>query len=617
MKLHFIGIGGTGMGALACMLHDAGHEVRGSDTALYPPMSLQLSRANIPVATPFSAQNLDWGPDCVVVGNICSREHEEVVAATQRGLPLESMPSMLAKSLLPGRQPLVVAGTHGKTTTSAVLTWMLRCARQEPSWFIGGIPIDLGTGGHVGMGSAMVLEGDEYDTAFFDKGSKFLHYQPSSAILTNVEFDHADIFADFEAVRASFRRFVELLPPTGRLMVCATDPEAVAVARRTRAQVVTYAAFDEGLDVVGAADYVAIAPNRLGARRTHFHVYERGEPLGEFSTSLLGLHNVANIVGAIALARAQGCETAALQRAVATFRGVRRRQELVGTAQGVRIVQDFAHHPTAVRATVSAIRRRYPEKSLHVCFEPRSASSRRAVFAQGYREAFDLAGAVYIGPLYAAHKVPEADRLDTAALAAGLRDRGVEATAYDGVDELATAVLENAGPGDSVLVLSSGGFEGLPYTLLRRLGDPVTPMTPEDVRDVDQLLASYGLPCLVAVDRLESRVIRGKAGIAGCVHLELAGDSAYFFGLAVVRPRRGEGFGWVLADSILRQARTLGVKRVYLFPRDSGDFFATKLGFRLVDPSGLDPAVRNCANFEPSLEGAACMVCELETDELG
>ena len=423
MKVHLIGIGGTGMGALAGLLKQAGHDVRGSDGPLYPPMSTQLEQAGVAVMTGFCPENLDWGPDCVVVGNVCSRDHVEVVAAGARGLPLESFPSLLEKLLLPGRRSLVVAGTHGKTTTSALLTWLLIAAGQRPSALIGGVSQNLGRGAVYGEGEAIVLEGDEYDTAFFDKGSKFFHYAPFRAILTSVEFDHADIFADLDAVKAAFVRFAGLIPPEGDLVVCADDAGAVEVAKTARCAVTTYRVLAEG-DDPASADYTARPLIKRGGGQTLFELFERGHSQGEWATAMVGGYNIANILAAVALARKEGASLAALRDGVRRFRGVRRRQELLGIAAGIRVVTDFAHHPTAVKVTVTAVRRHFPNNKLHVCFEPRSASSRRAVFFDGYAEAFAAASRVYVGPLFHPEKIPAELRLDPPALARAIGATG-------------------------------------------------------------------------------------------------------------------------------------------------------------------------------------------------
>ena len=605
------------MGALAGLLAAAGHEVRGSDEDIYPPMSTQLEAAGIPWVRGFRPENLDWQPDRVVVGNVCGRNHVEVVAAQERGLPLESFPSMLAATLLPGRQSVVVAGTHGKTTTASALAWLLRQGGLDPSFFIGGVPVNVGRGYHLGGGSLFVVEGDEYDTAFFDKGSKFLHYRPGRAVLTNVEFDHADIFADLEAVRAAFRAFVATIDAAGELLVNQEDAEAMGIAADAPCRVLTYRVLAERRNAdVDTADYCATTLARSGARRTAFEVFEKGVSLGEFSTPLLGRHNVSNLLAAIATARRLGIEPEALRRATQIFRGVRRRQELLGVAQGVRVLEDFAHHPTACALTTSAIRRRYPDKALHVCFEPRSASSRRQRFLEAYASSFDAATEVHIGPLFRPDKVPVEERLDVNALVSAVRRRGVAAHAYTDVDSLLAALVERVVPGDTVLVLSSGSFGGLPRRLLFALGDPVTLAESEDRLGIDALLRSYGLPEIERTGNVETLVVRTPSGIAGEVSLEASDESALLFGLAVSPDRRGEGLGWVLGDSVLRHARTLGVSVVYLFTSTAADFFATKLGFRQLASEAVDPGVRSMVNFAASaaLDGAVCMVLELQPE---
>ena len=639
MRVHFIGIGGTGMGALAGLLKEAGHDVRGSDGPLYPPMSTQLAHAGIPVFEGFRADNLAWDPDVVVVGNVCKKDHVEVLAARERSVPLESFPSMLARTLLEHRRAQVVAGTHGKTTTSSLLTWMLHVAGRDPSWLIGGVPQNLGRGNHLaepsadagGRGETIVLEGDEYDTAFFDKKSKFLHYRPQRAIVTSVEFDHADIFASYAEVRDAFVEFVRLIPADGLLVVDANNPGAMEVAAAAECEVVTYALLGKN-DAPSAelATYCIKQTSKAGGRRTSFELFERGASLGRFSTLLAGGYNLGNITAAFAVARAEGCEVEALREAIRMFRGVKRRQELLGVAQGVRVIQDFAHHPTAVDLTIKAIRRRYPEQSLHVCFEPRSSSSRRDVFFDGYTKAFDAATRTYVAPVFAPEKVPDGKVLDTAKLAQALRDRGLEASACPSIERLATAVLDRAAPGDTVLLLSSGSFGGLGDRLLESLGDAVTFASPEDLPAVDALLIRSGMPALADAEQIESLVIRpsrerrearGNAGAAplpaiiGCVHLQLIGERAFLFGLAVAPECRGEGLGWVLADTIMRRARSLGARWVHLIAGETADFFTDKLGFSEVEVEQLDPRLRELSNFELAYhEGAKCMAFELVPD---
>jgi UDP-N-acetylmuramate: L-alanyl-gamma-D-glutamyl-meso-diaminopimelate ligase len=624
VKVHFIGIGGTGMGALAGLLKAAGHEVRGSDGPLYPPMSTQLARAGIPVFEGYRIDNLGWDPESVVVGNVCKEDHVEVVAARERDIPLESFPSMLARTLLYSRRSLVVAGTHGKTTTSSLLTWMLVIAGKEPSWLIGGVPQNLGRGSHLVAGDLIVLEGDEYDTAFFDKKSKFLHYRPQRAIITSVEFDHADIFDSYAEVRDAFAEFVGLIPESGMLVVDANNPGALEVAAAARCERITYKLIGRNETPSGElATYCVKQTSKTGRRRNEFEIYERGEPLGGFSTLLAGGYNLANITAAFALARAEGCSVESLREAIQLFRGVKRRQELLGVVQGVRMIQDFAHHPTAVDLTIKATRRRYPDQSLHVCFEPRSSSSRRDVFFEGYTKAFDAASRVYIAPVYAPERVPEGQLLDVVKLAATLRDRGLEARACTNIEGLAHAVLEQASPGDTVLLLSSGSFGGLADRLLESLGDAVTFASPEDLPAIDELLISCGMAPLHDPEQIESLVLRpsrerreAHAGplppLIGCVHLQLIGERAFLFGLAVSPECRGEGLGWVLADSIMRRARSLGARWVHLIAGETADFFTDKLGFSAVAVDNLDPRLRALSNFAAAYrEGARCMAFEL------
>lgn len=619
LKVHFIGIAGTGMGALARLLAQAGHEVRGSDTAIYPPMSDQLAAAAIPVFEGFDGDNLAWGPESVVVGNICRADHPEVLAAQAAGLPLESFPSMLAKTLLSGRDPLVVAGTHGKTTTASALAWILHFAGLDPSYLIGGVPQNLPSGAHLAAGRPIVLEGDEYDTAFFDKRSKFLHYRPRRAILTSVEFDHADIFADLSEVRAAFSAFVQTLGTEGELVVNADSPEAMGIAAGARCSVLRYQvrsgvrSGDES--DVGAVEYCGVIRSKPGAKRTAFELFERGQSLGLLSTQLCGSYNVANLVAAAAVARREGVGADVVREAIRVFRGVKRRQEFLGLAQGVRVFNDFAHHPTAVQLTVRAMRRRYPNKALHVCFEPRSSSSHRRVFCEGYVSSFDPATRVYVAPLFRPQKVPPADRLDPAALVRAIVARGVDARAFDSIDALAEAVLAGAGPGDTVLLLSSGAFGGLGDRLLQGFGDPVTLSTPADRPAINALLGGYGLAAVIASDTVHSLVVRNaEGGISATVSLQTVGDCAFLFGLAVEPSRRGEGLGWVVGDAVLRLARALGARRMVLATTTAADYFATRLGFRPVDIETVDPVVRQCANFESSaaFDDVVCMELRLD-----
>jgi UDP-N-acetylmuramate: L-alanyl-gamma-D-glutamyl-meso-diaminopimelate ligase len=605
VKLHLIAICGTGMGSLAGLLKAAGHEVRGSDENVYPPMSTQLAEQGIQVYSGFRPENLDWGPDRIVVGNVCRRDHVEVVAARARGLDLTSFPAVLSDLFLESRHSLVVAGTHGKTTTAALLSFVLHDAGRDPSFLIGGVPLDFGRGWRLGAGAEFVVEGDEYDTAFFDKGSKFLHYRPRTVILTSVEFDHADIFADLAAVKAAFTKFVDLIPADGLLVVAHSSPEALAVARSARCRVLTY-----GLDPRSGADYTAEAVPGAPPGRQLFEVRRRGEALCLFETGLTGRHNLENVLGVIAATQSLGLDPTAIARGVRRFAGVKRRQEVRGVAGGVTVIDDFAHHPTAVRLTLQGLRARYGRARMVAVFEPRSATSRRQVFQREWAESFVDADEVLLAPLHAPEKVPAAERLDVDQLARDLRGRGTAARILPTVDEMVEH-LAGLAPGDVVVVMSSGGFGGLHEKLLARLGDAVEPAALADLPLVRRLLDRVSLPH----DRVEEHladflVIRDAArrDLAGCIGVELHDDAGLLRSLTVVPERRGQGLGWMLADHAIQRAAARGVRRLYLLTETAGDFFAKRCGFRPFDRDEVEPAIQASSEFSlQCCAGATCM----------
>jgi UDP-N-acetylmuramate: L-alanyl-gamma-D-glutamyl-meso-diaminopimelate ligase len=602
VKVHLIGIGGTGMGAVAGLMSASGHDVRGSDAAVYPPMSDQLAELGVPVMMPYSEDNLAWQPDLVVVGNVHGKDHIEVKAAQARGIPLTSFPAVIGEHLLDGKHAIVVCGTHGKTTTTSLIAHILLEAGQDPSLFVGGVPVTLGRGYRLGGGADFVLEGDEYDTAFFDKGPKFLHYRPESVVLTSVELDHVDIFASFDAVRDVFKKLVAAIPASGLLVVCADEPEALALARHAGCRVEPYAVIDDGAEpppeVVWWAQHTEVAKSGRVAFDVFHRVAGRGERVEHFESLLVGRHNVANCVAAIAIARARGVAVADIQRGVASFAGVRRRQELRGIAGGVTVLDDYAHHPTAVRETLKALRKRYGKRRLIAVYEPRSATSRRKTFQAEFAAAFSHADEVIVGRLFDPSKIPPADRFDPERLALDLHRSGTKAAYISDVDTIVKQLAGSAAPGDVVCVLSSGSFDGLHDKLLDAIGDSVRPARRDDMTSVRAVLAATSLSEQADDDQAgDFFVLCNEDGVVGCVSLEVLGDDAILRALAVDPKFRGAGYGWVLADTAVSQARGRGVRRIYLLTATASDFFAAKFGFRVVDRSTLSRQVAASETF--------------------
>jgi len=602
VKVHLIGIGGTGMGAVAGLLAAAGHEVRGSDAAVYPPMSEQLAELGVPVMMPYSADNLAWGPELVVVGNVHGKDHVEVKAAEARGVALTSFPAVIGDQLLGGKHAIVVCGTHGKTTTTSLVAHILTEAGHDPSLFVGGVPVTLGHGYRSGGGPEFVLEGDEYDTAFFDKGPKFLHYRPETTILTSVELDHVDIFPSFDAVRDVFKKLISVLPSTGLLVVCASSADALAIAKHATCKVEPYMVIDDGNEpppeVVWWAQSVEVGKSgRVGFDVFH-RVNGRGDRVEHFESLLVGRHNVENCLAAIAVAHARGVSVADLQRGVGSFAGVRRRQELRGIAGGVTVLDDYAHHPTAVRETLKALRKRYPKRRLIAVYEPRSATSRRKTFQSEYLDAFAHADEVIVGRLFDPSKIPVADRFDPERLALDLHRGGTKASYTPEVDTIVKQLAESAAPGDVVCVLSSGSFDGLHDKLLDAIGDSMRPAHREDMAGVRRALALTNLEEPARDEQQGSFfVLRNEDGTVGCVALEVLGDDAILRALAVDPKFRGAGYGWMLADMAVSQARWRGVRRIYLLTANASDFFAAKFGFRVVDRSTLAKQVAASETF--------------------
>jgi UDP-N-acetylmuramate: L-alanyl-gamma-D-glutamyl-meso-diaminopimelate ligase len=460
-RIHLIAVCGTAMGALACMLKDLGYEVTGSDQKIYPPMSRFLAERGIPIMDGFAAQNLAGRPDLVVVGNAVPRVNPEAAELDRLGLAYCSLPQAVNRFVAAGRRTLMVAGTHGKTTTSALLAWMLQSAGADPSFLIGGILKNFDSNYRLGQGASMVVEGDEYDTAFFDKGPKFLHYSPDATILTSVEFDHADIYRDLDHVKQAFRRLAAGLRSDSLLVVWDGDAAVAEVAQATAAGIQSYG-------TGGGSDW------RLGRTTadppwTVFEVLRRGRPIACFRTRLMGTHNLLNALAAVAVGCHLGLTATDIGVALESFEGVRRRQEIRGEKRGILVIDDFAHHPTAVRETVRAVRGGCPGRRLVAVFEPRTNSSMRRVFQPVYPESFEGADIVCIRRPPLLEKIPEGERFSSENLVADLRRRGRAAHFFPDTDEILAFLLKTAVPGDVILIMSNGGFDNIHERLLEAL----------------------------------------------------------------------------------------------------------------------------------------------------
>ena len=461
MRIHMIGICGTGMGALAGLLLDDGHEVSGSDVRFDPPIGDVLRRSGARLLTGFDPAHLTTDIDLVVVGNVCRSTNPEAVRATELGLRRASMPGTLEELFLTRTTNLVVAGTHGKTTTTSLAAHLLVALGRDPSLLVGGVPADFPTGHRLGKGPEFVLEGDEYDSAFFEKTPKMWRYRPSSAIVTSLEHDHIDIYPTADIYAAAFRRFVELVPATGVLVLHAAAPAVDALRVHTVARVVRYALSDAAAE----ADWVA------RARPGGFELTVRGRAAGGFDLRMPGRHNVLNATAALALCHeALGVPLDDLRAPLAGFRGVRRRQELIGTPGGVALYDDFAHHPTEVEATLQALSSTHPNARVFAIFEPRSATACRRIHQDAYTTAFDAATDIVLAPVGRSDLSAD-ERLDVTRLVADLVARGRNAVGPLSVDEIVARVAREARPGDAVAVLSNGAFGGIHGLLQTALGD--------------------------------------------------------------------------------------------------------------------------------------------------
>jgi UDP-N-acetylmuramate: L-alanyl-gamma-D-glutamyl-meso-diaminopimelate ligase len=459
--IHLIGICGTAMASLAGMLAERGFHVTGSDAAAYPPMSDFLQSLGIPISQPFAVANLNPAPDLAVIGNAISRGNAELEHVLDQRIPFCSLPQLLHDEFLRGKEVLVVAGTHGKTTTTSMLAWIFEAAGTQPSFLIGGIAENFGRSFQLGSGKHFILEGDEYDTAFFDKGPKFLHYFPDAIILTSVEFDHADIYKDLEAVETAFKRLVNLVPRRGRIVAFDKGDSMERCLARAFCPVERYGA--------GAEAMWQIADLKLAPASTRWSLMRNGKPWADLEFPLAGEYNVWNASAAAALAANCGISSVAIASALKTFKSVKRRLEVKAEVNGITLIDDFAHHPTAIAATLKALRSRYPGRRLWAVLEPRSNTLRRNVFQDELAKSLAVADEIVIANVFKSESIPEAERLDVTAVVAQLAGTGHRARVLADVESIVQLSAPEMRSGDVIAILSNGGFGGIYEKLPQRL----------------------------------------------------------------------------------------------------------------------------------------------------
>ncbi len=454
MRIYFIGICGSAMGNAALMMRELGHEVLGSDDKIYPPMSLLLEQRGIKILPGYVGENLNTTVDLVVIGNAMSRGNEEVETALERRLPFVSMAELVKHEVIQGKTSIVISGTHGKSTTASLMAWTLEASKREPSFLIGGVPENFGAGYQARPSSDyVVLEGDEYDTAFFDKRSKFLHYLPTTLIINNIEFDHADIFSSIEEIKLAFTRLTLLVPRNGLIIANADDANVMEVVRDSFAPVLTFGISEDAN--VRAEDI------RYSDHSSSFSIRSNGLPEAMLEIPLLGEFNIRNALAVTIAAHHHGLNYEEIQRAFSSFKSIKRRLEFKGEFSGVLVYDDFAHHPTAIRATLRALRQKHPQERVIAMFEPRSNTTRRNVFQRELAECFDDANVVFISQIARLNLLKPEERLDPEKVMDDLRARGKEAYYLPDAASIAKKVAEIAKPGDVAIVMSNGNFGGI------------------------------------------------------------------------------------------------------------------------------------------------------------
>lgn len=465
-RFYLIGICGTAMASLAGMLKEKGYTVSGSDEHVYPPMSTYLEQLGIDALEGYTKEHLEtFRPDVVVVGNVAASTNPEAAATVEMDLPYTSMPEAIYQLFIRGKHSIVISGTHGKTTTTSLMAWMLEAAGTDPSMVVGGIPLNFNQNFKLGKGPHFVIEGDEYNTAFFDKGPKFLHYHANSLILNNIEFDHADIYADLDAIVAAFRAAVRQVAPGDHIIANGEDLNVAKLRGDAKARWLTFGLSPK--DDISARD-IEYTPQGI-----HFTASWEGKEWFRFFTTLSGRHNVLNSLANIATCRLAGLEAEQIQKGLGSFSGIKRRMEVRGVERGVTVIDDFAHHPTAIATTLNGARKLYPGKKIWALFEPRSITSGRKEFEKGYIEAFHEADRVVIGPHF--HKDRYLNRyglenmMSIPAIVETLKKEGISAEQLDDIDEIARLVGKSSSEGDVVVVMSSGAFGGVHEKILEQL----------------------------------------------------------------------------------------------------------------------------------------------------
>jgi len=460
-NIYIAAICGTGMASLAGLLKEAGFNVTGSDSGIYPPMSVLLETNGIVIKPGYKTENITDDIDLAVIGNAISKNNAEAQAIIKKGIPYISFPQALSRFFLEGRKPLVIAGTHGKTTTSSLLSWMFYSAGKNPGFMIGGWLKGFDSNYRHPEGEYFIVEGDEYDTAFFDKGPKFLHYRPHAAILTGVEFDHADIFRDLDHIKSAFGDFLECIDPSGILLVEHSDSNSKDLLHRVKGTVETYGFSNE-------ADWSIQSYHREGEYGC-FSLNHSGSLVGDFRLAMIGRHNVLNAAATIAMGLKCGLTKEEIATALESFPGIKRRQEIFGHKHGITVIDDFAHHPTAIQFTIEAVREAYPDGNVWAIFEPRSASARRNVFNETLPHSFIRADKVIIAGLFAPEKIAPEERLDPEHIVQQMTQLNINARFIADTEKIVDTIAQESHAGDVVLIMSSGGFNGIHQKLIDKL----------------------------------------------------------------------------------------------------------------------------------------------------